>query len=166
MLAVDIGRLLFLIGCCVLVLSCGHGLVKVPTGAMLPTIPIDSYVAWQKDAYSSGEVKRFDLVVHTLPLDEKSKRLGLKEDDRYIFRIIGLSGEKIEIKRGQVFVNGEKLEEPFAKVESNDDFGPVVVPDGEFFLLGDNRPESNDSRFWSRPTIGKNRLVGKVVKIL
>jgi len=132
---------------------------------MLPTIPLDSYVAWEKDAYATKDVKRFDLVMHTLPLDETSKRRGIKEDDRYIFRIIGLGGEQIEIKSGRVLVNGRKLEEPFEKVESDDDFGPIVIPENEFFLLGDNRPESNDSRFWSRPTIGKERIVGKVVKI-
>src|SRR5690606_6758142 len=101
MSALNFGRLLFLLGCCGLALSCGHGLVRVPTGAMLPTIPLDSYVAWEKDAYATKDVKRFDLVMHTLPLDETSKRRGIKEDDRYIFRIIGLGGEQIEIKSGR-----------------------------------------------------------------
>jgi signal peptidase I len=145
--------------------GCGHGLVKVPTGAMQPTIPIDSYVAWEESAYANEEVNRFDLVLHTLPLDEKRKRIGSKEDTRYIFRVVGLGGEKIEIKSGQLFVDDQKIEEPFEKILSDDSFGPVVVPQGEYFLLGDNRPESEDSRFWKPPTIGKERIVGKVVKI-
>lgn len=150
---------------CVATIGCGHGLVKVPTGAMLPTIPIDSYVAWDKDAYAIEEVKRFDLVLHTLPFDEKRKLLGAKEDTRYIFRVVGFGGEKLEIKNGQLFVNDQVMDEPFEKVASDDNFGPVVVPRGEYFLLGDNRPESDDSRFWKPPTIGKERIVGKVVKI-
>ncbi|MGD9587288.1 MAG: signal peptidase I [Pyrinomonadaceae bacterium] len=148
---------------CVLSIGCGLGLVKVPTGAMQPTIPIDSYVAWEDT--SGDSIQRFDLVLHTLPLDELLKRTGAKEDTRYIFRVIGLGGEKVEIRGGHVFVNDQRIEEPFDKVESDDNFGPVVVPQGQFFLLGDNRPESHDSRFWIPPTIGKDRIVGKVVKI-
>lgn len=150
----------------VITIGCGHGLVKVPTGAMEPTIPIDSYVAWKKDAsYTTEGAKRFDLVLHTLPLNEKRKRLGAKEDTRYIFRVVGLGGEKIEIRSGQLFVNDQKIEEPFERVVSDDSFGPVVVPQGEYFLLGDNRPESDDSRFWTPPTIGNETIIGKVVNI-
>lgn len=147
---------------CSVTFGCGPGLVKVPTGAMEPTIPIDSYVAWEE---ATEEVKRFDLVLHTLSLDEKRKLLGAREDTRYIFRVVGLGGEKIEIKSGRLFVNDQSIEEPFEKVPSDDSFGPVVVPHGEYFLLGDNRPESDDSRFWKPPTIGKERIIGKVVKI-
>lgn len=150
---------------CVLSLGCGQGVVKVPTGAMQPTIPIDSYVTWEKDAYATDEVKRFDIVLHTLPLDEMRKRVGAKEDTRYIFRVVGLGGEKIEIRSGQLIVNDQKIEEPFGKVISDDSFGPIVVPQGEYFLLGDNRPESHDGRFWKPPTIGRERIIGKVVKI-
>jgi signal peptidase I len=149
----------------VLTFGCGHGLVKVPTGAMEPTIPIGSYVAWESDAFATEDVKRFDLVLHTLPLDEKRKRLREEAETRYIFRVVGLGGEKIEIKRGQLLVNDQKIDEPFEKVASDDIFGPVMVPQGEYFLLGDNRPESNDSRFWKPPTIGKERIIGKVVKV-
>lgn len=104
-------------------------------------------------------------MLHTVPLDDFLRRIGEKEDAKYIFRVVGLGGEKVEIKRGQVFVDDQALEEPFEKVASDDNFGPVVVPQGEFFLLGDNRPESNDSRFWKTSTIRKERIVGKVTKI-
>lgn len=143
-------------------LGCGYGLVKVPTGAMEPTIPIDSYVSWEA---TPADIGRFDLVLHTLPLDDFLRRTGAREDTRYIFRVVGLGGEKVEIKHGQVFVDDQALEEPFGKVGSDDNFGPLVVPRGEFFLLGDNRPESNDSRFWKPPTIGRERIVGRVLKI-
>jgi signal peptidase I len=156
-------RIWLLVLLCCVTFGCGHGLVKVPTGAMQPTIPIDSYVAWEEA--SGDSIKRFDLVLHTLPLDELLKHTGAKEDTKYIFRVIGLGGEKVEIKSGQVFVDDQRIEEPFEKVRSDDNFGPLVVPQGRFFLLGDNRTESHDSRFWKPPTIGKERIIGKVVKI-
>lgn len=133
---------------------------------MLPTIPVDSYVVWDRGSYSSSEVKRFDLVVHTLPLDELGRSLGAKEDSKYIFRIVGLSGETVEIKNGQIYIDGQRLEEPFGKVASSDNYPPLKVPEGQFFLLGDNRPQSNDSRFWTPQTIERKRILGKVTKIL
>lgn len=145
--------------------GCGYGLVKVSTGAMEPTIPTDSYVAWRSIANADDEVKRFDLVMHTLPLDERRRILGEKGSTRYLFRVVGLGGEKIEIKCGKLFVEGMAMEEPFKTVTSVDDFGPFTVPQGEYFLLGDNRPASDDSRFWKPSTIGKERIVGKVVRI-
>ena len=149
-----------------LISGCGYGSVRVPTGAMQPTIPIDSYVIWDKSAYASGNlVTRFDLVLHTLPPDELRRKRGIDENTRFIFRIVGLGGESVEIKKGDVFINGTKLDEPFEKNPLNDNFGPIQVPENEYFLLGDNRPESEDSRFWKPATIGRERIIGKVVKV-
>lgn len=147
--------------------GCGYGSVRVPTGAMQPTIPIHSYVIWEKTALDHGEsVKRFDLVIHILPFDAVRRQRGLSENDRYIFRVIALGGEKVEIKKGVVYVNDEQLEQPFEFNLSEDDLKPIQIPSYEFFLLGDNRPESEDSRFWKPSTIGRERIIGKVVKIL
>lgn len=145
--------------------GCGSSVVKVPTGAMQPTIPIDSYVAWDNAAYSSQPIERFDMVVHTVPLDDMRRRRGLGEFDKYIFRVVGLGGEKIEIKSGQLLVNDTVVTEPFERIPSDDNFGPIVVPQGEYFLLGDNRPESDDSRFWKPSTIVRERIIGKVTKV-
>lgn len=151
---------------CLFVNGCGYGSVRVPTGAMQPTIPIDSYLIWNKAAYDGGNsVKRFDLVLHTLPFDEVRKKRGLSEKDRYIFRVIGLGGEKVEIKKGVVYINDTQLDQPFGFNPSDENFGPIQIPSDEFFLLGDNRPESEDSRFWKPSTIGRDRIIGKVVKI-
>ena len=160
-----------ILSCSILILcfvanGCGYGSVRVPTGAMEPTIPIDSYIIWEKAAFDGGNsVNRFDLVLHTLPLDEVRKKRGLSEDDRYIFRVIGLGGEKVEIKKGVVYINDQQLEQPFEFNLSDEDFGPVQIPSKEVFLLGDNRPESEDSRYWKPSTIGRERIIGKVVKI-
>lgn len=152
---------------CFFTIGCGYGSVRVPTGAMQPTIPIDSYVIWEKFSYDHGDpVQRFDLVIHTLPFDEVRRKRGLSENDRYIFRVIGLGGEKIEIKKGVVYVNDEQLGQPFEFIQSDDDLKPIQIPSNEFFLLGDNRPESEDSRFWKPSSIGRERIIGKVVRIL
>lgn len=151
---------------CFFVNGCGYGSVRVPTGAMQPTIPIDSFVVWDKSAYlGENPVSRFDLVLHTVPLNALREKRGITENERYIFRVIGLGGEEIEVIKGIVFVNKVQLEHPFEINPSNDNFGPIRIPDNEFFLLGDNRSESEDSRYWKPATIGKDRIIGKVVKI-
>ena len=151
---------------CLSVISCGFRWVKLPTGAMQPTIKIDANVITNEMAYSSGNsIERFDIVVHKAPIDESYRKLGIDENTKFIFRIIGLSGEKVEIKNGKVFINDNLLDEPFEKIPSNDNFKLVTVPENEFFLLGDNRPESNDSRYWKTVTIKRENIIGKVVKI-
>jgi len=154
-----------LIFCC-LAIGCGFHWVKVPTGAMQPTIPIDANVITNEAAYSSGKpIERFDIVIHKAPIDENYKKLGIDENTKFIFRVIGLNGEKVEVKNGEVFINGNLLDEPFEKIPSSDNFKAVVIPDNEYFLLGDNRPESNDSRYWKTISIKRENILGKVVKI-
>jgi len=153
--------------CAFLTASCSPRLIIVPTGAMQPTIKIGGYVVADKTAYSSGQaIKRFDIVIHKLPLQKESKRMGLDENTQFVFRVIGLGGEKVEVKKGQVFINDVLLDETFEKNSSDDNFGPLTVPDNEFFLMGDNRPESWDSRFWKPSTIKREDVLGKVVTIL
>ena len=133
---------------------------------MQPTIKVDATVISDDSAYSSGKsVERFDLVVHTRLVNENDRKLGINENTNFIFRIIGLGGEKVELKNGAVFVNDARLNEPFEKYDSDDNFGPIIVPENEFFLLGDNRPESNDSRFWKPSTIKRENIISKVIKI-
>jgi signal peptidase I len=146
--------------------NCGYGFVKIPTGAMQPTIPIGSKAIVDENAYTNNRaIERFDLVMHKAPIDESTNKLGIDENTKFIFRIIGLSGEKVEIKKGQVFINDKLLNEPFEKFVSEDNFGPILIPENEYFLLGDNRPESADSRYWKPSTIKKEHILGKVVKI-
>ncbi len=76
-----------------------------------------------------------------------------------------MSGEKVEIKNGKVFINDDLLDEPFEKIPFSDNFKAVVIPENEYFLLGDNRPESNDSRYWKTIFIKRENILGKVVKV-
>lgn len=134
---------------------------------MQPTIPIDSWVIWETMGLDSGtEVKRFDIVLHTLPSDEKRQKRGIDENTLFIFRVVGLGGEKVEVRKGKVLINDIELIEPFKTSPPDNEFGPIVVPVNELFLLGDNRPESEDSRYWKPATIGRERIIGKVARIL
>jgi signal peptidase I len=75
-------------------------------------------------------------------------------DMRLVKRVIGLPGEMLEIRHREVYIDGRKLEEPYVvftdsqEFDRRDNFGPVQVPAGHFFMMGDNRDQSNDSRFW------------------
>jgi signal peptidase I len=151
---------------CCLLAGCNFNWIKVPTGAMQPTIKIDANVITDETAYSSGQpINRFDIVIHKAPIDESYKEFGIDENTRFIFRVIGLGGEKVQLIKGKVFINDELLEEAFEKYSSDDDFGPIIIPENEFFLLGDNRSASNDSRYWKPSTIKRQDILGKVVKI-
>ena len=151
---------------CSFIAGCGKHWVKVPTGVMQPTIKINADVITDEAAYTSGKpINRFDIVIHKAPITEESKKLGIDENTRFIFRVIGLGGEKVELKKGKVFINDKLLDEPFEKYPSDDNFGPIIIPENEFFLLGDNRSNSFDSRFWKPSTIKRENILGKAVEI-
>lgn len=107
-------------------------------------------------------IQRFDIVVFKPPQNEKFKP---DENTRYVFRIMGLEGEKVEMKEGLIFVNDKVLDESsFIKTVSDKYFAPVIVPKGSYFLLGDNRPNSADSRYIG--TIKREDIDGKISNII
>lgn len=148
---------------CYLAIGCAVRAYKIPTPAMSPTInPGDGLIADEITYKLGGEFERFDIVVFEsppVPWDNNQRT-------KFVFRIIGLGGEKVGLKKGKVFINDKPLEESFQKAESDDDFAPIVIPEGEYFLLGDNRPNSWDSRFWKPSTIKRDDIYGKIVQIL
>ncbi len=141
---------------------------QIPTGSMDPTLQIGDFLLVNKFIYARPTgfldrlllprkaLKRHDIVVFKYPND-------LSKD--YVKRLIAQEGEKVEIKDKQVFVNDQPLTEPFKvhidsqiisrngdnqyNVDARDNFGPVVVPPGFCFVMGDNRDNSFDSRYWS-----------------
>ena len=122
---------------------------KMRAGSMLPTILIGDYILVNKYIYRFSDPKRGDLVIFPLPN---------KPDANYVKRIVALEGDKLEIKEKKVFINGQQIVEPYAITSDNnilqpglsprDTFGPVIVPEKHVFVLGDNRDNSNDSRFF------------------
>lgn len=130
---------------------------KVPTGSMMDNImPDDRLVAFRL-AYFNSNPKRFDIVVFRFP------------DDRtqlYVKRVIGLPGETVTIKAGKVYINGSDtpLDDSFVRVTPDpDNFGPVTVPADSFFMMGDNRNNSADSRVWNNKYVIKKDILGKVL---
>lgn len=134
---------------------------KIPSGSMIPTLLVGDYLLVNKITfgirhpikddflYSWGLPKRQEIVVFTYPVDKKLD---------FIKRVIGLPGDTVEIINKKVYVNGVPLEEPYVQftdkeifpreISPRDNFGPVKVPPNSVFVLGDNRDQSYDSRFW------------------
>ncbi|MCJ7855470.1 signal peptidase I [Lachnospiraceae bacterium NSJ-143] len=127
----------------------------VPTGSMENTImPGDRIIALRLTYYFS-EPQRGDIVVFKYPDDESTL---------YVKRVIGLPGETVEVKDGKVYINGadKPLNDDFVKDEPVGDYGPYEVPEDCYFMMGDNRNNSLDSRFWVNKYVQKNKILGKV----
>jgi len=114
----------------------------IPSGSMLPTIQVGDRVMVNKFIYYFKEPERGDIVVFEPPE-------SINQKDDYIKRIIGLPGDKIEVKDGKVWVNDEPLDEPYILEPSNYEYGPVQVPENALFVMGDNRNISYDSHLWN-----------------
>ena len=127
---------------------------KVPTSSMEKTIMTGDRVLGLRLAYVFSEPERGDVVIFKYPDNEKIL---------YIKRIIGMPGDKVEIKEGKVFINDEALSEPYLRVTTNGNFGPYQVPEGHYFMMGDNRNNSADSRYWENTYLEREKIVGKAL---
>jgi signal peptidase I len=127
--------------------------VRVSGQAMAPTLRDGERVLMWKVV---EEINRGDIVVLWYP-DDPSKS--------YIKRVIGLPGEEVMVENGKVLINGSPLDEPYinADYRSTDSMpGPIHVKDHHYFVLGDNRPKSSDSRYWG--LVPEKYIYGKVEK--
>jgi signal peptidase I len=145
----------------------------IPSGSMLPTLQIGDRIIVNKLSYHLHDVHRGDIVVFARPPLEDQEYADL------VKRVIGLPGETISSKNGSVYINGKKLNEPwlppgpdsFTGPLAGDDPhpqfnlpGPVKIPAGEYFVMGDNRTDSEDSRFFG--PIPKSLIVGRAVAVI
>lgn len=143
---------------------------KIPSASMENTIMTGDRIFGFRMAYGINidlfgleyhkkmkDPERFDIVIFKYPDDEKQ---------RFIKRIIGLPGEKVEIKGGKVYINDaeEPLDDSFIREEpAAMDFGPYYVPENCYFMLGDNRNNSKDSRFWNNTFVEFDQIIGKAL---
>lgn len=135
----------------------------IPSSSMVPTLETGDRVLVNKVVYHLRDIHRGDVIVFGDPNPEDAadrnaiqaffhwltNGLGFTqpEDEDFIKRVIGLPGETLEARDGVVYVNGEPIDEPYlAPSIRTEDFGPVTVPAGSLFMMGDNRANSVDSR--------------------
>ena len=115
---------------------------KVPTGSMLPTIQLEDRVIVDKFFF-----KHFDHITHgDIIVFHPPPKAHATED--FIKRVVGLAGDKIEIRNHTTYVNDQQLYEPYVIDKSKNDYRPIVVPANTVFVMGDNRNNSADSREW------------------
>ena len=129
---------------------------NVPTSSMEPTIEAGSNIFILK-AYNKDNIKRGDI------LSFYSKEL----DDNLLKRVIALPGDKLKIIRGVLYVNSHPVDEKYVNYEYISHFGEdeIKIPEGKLFFLGDNRPNSFDSRYWEDPFVDIDAIIGKAMFI-
>jgi len=130
---------------------------EVLSGSMIPTLMIKDRVIVNKLVYRYyGQMNRGDIVLF---------RSTIKPPRDFIKRLVGLPGEEIKIRSGMILINGKSVDESKWNVKwDNSNFGPFRIPENSYFFVGDNRPDSYDSRFWG-PVPGKN-IIGKAELII
>ena len=129
---------------------------KIPSESMEDTIMTGDRIFGNRLAYINKDPQRFDIVIFKYPDDETQL---------FIKRVIGLPGETVEIRDGKVYIDGSEtpLDDSFTPEPPQGDWGPEVVPEGSYFMLGDNRNRSKDSRFWTNTFVKKEKILRKAV---
>jgi signal peptidase I len=183
-----VGSLPFLI----IVALCAAILIKsflvqaffIPSESMEPTLMKGDRVLVNKLAYAGGDVGRLDVVVFVNPNGDTPPDRGLvggflhwlgegigvaqPENEDYIKRVIGLPGETLEIRDEEILIDGTALDEPYLTADAktcNREFGPVTVPEGSLFVMGDNRCNSADSRY-GLGFVPQDKVVGRAFVII
>lgn len=133
----------------------------IPSEAMHPTLQKYDRLIIDKLSYRFQNPQRGDIVVF-LPT-ENIKQENPKLKDAFIKRIIGLPGDKVEVKAGKVYINDRPLQEKYITQAPQYQYGDVTVPPNSYFVLGDNRNNSYDSHFWG--FVPRENIIGKATKI-
>ena len=127
--------------------------IRVDGASMEPTLVTGEYVIVNRLSYRMGSPQRGDIIVFHFPRNP---------EEEYIKRIVGLPGDEIQAREGAIFVNGQSLDEFYLSVKTNYT-GTWQVPEGQLFVLGDNRNNSSDSHDWG--TVPMEYVVGKAVLV-
>jgi len=151
---------------------------KIPTGSMENNLLVGDHLLVDKFVFAPAptalerallpvrEVKRGDVIVFKYPMEPERD---------FIKRVIGLPGETLELKKKVVYINGQPLKEDYVHflvpigaggleaMDKRDDYGPVTVPEGYYFAMGDNRDNSQDSRWWG--FLSRDYIKGKALMV-
>lgn len=152
----------------------------IPSGSMIPTLEVHDRVVVSRLAYRLHDPRRGDVVVFESPSSAalnggsgdpwpvrvgrdflETVGLARPSEEDFIKRVVALPGEEVEGRDGRVHVDGRILEEPYLDGVVISEFGPVTVPDDHVWVMGDNRPQSSDSRFFG--PVPTERIVGRAI---
>ena len=149
----------------------------IPSSSMQPTLERDDCVVVPKFAYGI-RIPFFDSLAISWSAPERGRVIVFHRDDdpttrineeegALVKRVIGVAGDEISIEGQDVFVNGDKIDEPYARWSNETPHQRIsfTVPSGRVFLLGDNRDASYDSRFWNQPFVSLDKIVGPAAAV-
>jgi signal peptidase I len=149
---------------------------QIPSQSMEPTLAVGERVLVDRVSYRFGEPERGDIVVFKPPAGADTDSCGVEHpldqacprptegesDENFIKRVVGLPGDRLRVLEGRAYINGEPLDEPYIRPDPTcgicDLPQEITIPPGHFFMMGDNRGQSLDSRAWG--PVPKEQLVG------
>jgi signal peptidase I len=134
----------------------------IPSRSMTPTLQVNDRLIVNKLAYRFGRPQRNDVVVFRAP-EKAVGELASTDEKDFVKRVVGVSGDTVEVQGGITYVNGEAVKAPALAEAPAYDLAPFTVPKGKLFVLGDNRNHSNDSHRWG--ALDREHVIGKAVFI-
>jgi len=127
----------------------------IPSGSMEPTLMVNDRILVAKFLYRLQPIARGDVIVFRYPLNPQRD---------FVKRVIGLPGNQAQLKEGVVYIDGQRISEKGYTIKPDyGNYGPVTVPRGDYFVLGDNRNNSEDSRFFGY--VPRANIIGKAIFI-
>ncbi|HEY9866503.1 MAG TPA: signal peptidase I [Candidatus Obscuribacterales bacterium] len=131
----------------------------IPSDSMFPTLEINDRLVIEKVSYYLKSPQFGDIIVFTPP--SQLQEIGYAADQAFIKRIIGKPGQTIEVKNGRVYIDNQPQFERYIAEEPHYQLPPVKVPENSYFVMGDNRNDSNDSHVWG--FLPQENIIGRAV---
>ena len=150
---------------------------RIPSESMVPTLEVGQRVLVDRVSYRFGDPDRGDIIVFHPPAGADSGRCAVEHpgdqpcprgtDDRsdtnFIKRVVGVPGDRLKVSEGSVYIDGRRQREPFARLDPECEIcnlpREITVPKGEYYMMGDNRGQSEDSRVWG--PVPKRWIIGR-----
>jgi signal peptidase I len=149
---------------------------RIPSESMVPTLEVGQRVLVDRVSFRFSDPDRGDIVVFKPPAGEPNvcgverasdqpcpEGMAERSDTNFIKRVVGLPGDRLKVLEGSVYIDGRRQEEPFARLDASCDTcnlsREITIPDGQYYMMGDNRGQSADSRVWG--PVPKKWIIGK-----